>query len=191
MAALRQLDGLPATRLAFEFLILTAARSGEVRGATWDEINLSAATWTVPGRRMKSRDPHVVPLSKRALEILQAAKVAHPTSTLIFPGAKQGRPLSDMTLTKVLRAAGLGGIATAHGFRSSFKDWCAEFAQVRDDVSEAALAHAIPNKVRAAYLRTNFLDERRTLMQRWSDYVSAVAVTVETLDQILPIRRAI
>ncbi len=181
--ALRTLAGLPATRLAFEFLILTAARSGEVRGATWGEINTATATWTVPGPRMKSRDRHIVPLSDRAVEILRAARDAYPGSALVFPGAKQGRPLSDMTLTKALRSAELGGKATAHGFRSSFKDWCAEFAQVRDDVSEAALAHAIPNKVRAAYLRTNFLDERRTLMQRWSDYLSGNADGAKTSGQ--------
>jgi integrase len=84
----------------------------------------------------------------------------------VFPGTKPGLPLSDMTLTKVLRDAGLNGKATTHGFRSSFKDWCAEVARVRDEVSEAALAHKIPDKVRAAYLRTRFLDERRKLMQR-------------------------
>jgi integrase len=163
--------GLPATRLAFEFLILTAARSNEVRGAVWDEIDTKAALWTIPGLRMKARDAHIVPLSDRALEVLKLARAANPDHQMIFPGAKQGRPLSDMTLTKVLRSAGLNGMATAHGFRSSFKDWCAEIAQVRDEVSEAALAHKIPNKVRAAYLRTNFLDERRGVMQRWTDFV--------------------
>jgi integrase len=168
--------GLPATRLAFEFLILTAARSNEVRGAVWDEIDVKAALWTIPGMRMKAREAHIVPLSDRALEVLKLARAANPDHQLVFPGAKQGRPLSDMTLTKVLRSGGLNGMATAHGFRSSFKDWCAEIAQVRDEVSEAALAHKIPNKVRAAYLRTNFLDERRGLMQRWTDFV----VTKET-----------
>ena len=123
---------------------------------------------------MKARDPHVIPLSQRALDILKSARVAYPDSELVFPGAKQGRPLSDMTLTKVLRSAALGDRATAHGFRSSFKDWCAEIAKASDDVSEAALAHKIPNKVRAAYLRTKFLDERRLLMQQWADYVSRV-----------------
>jgi integrase len=127
---------------------------------------------------MKARDPHVVPLSQRALEILKSARGAYPDSELVFPGAKQGRPLSDMTLTKVLRSAGLGDRATAHGFRSSFKDWCAEVAKVDDDVSEAALAHKIPNKVRAAYLRTKFLDERRVLMQKWTDYVAAEPVAM-------------
>ncbi len=164
--------GLPTTWLAFELLILTAARSNEIRSATWDEFDLVGALWTIPAIRMKARDPHVVPLSDRAVAVLKAARADYPDSELVFPGAKPGRPLSDMTLTKVLRSAGLGGRATAHGFRSSFKDWCAEFAQARDEVSEAALAHKIPNKVRAAYLRTSFLDERRALMQRWEDYVS-------------------
>jgi integrase len=170
---LRRQSGLPATRLAFEFLILTAARSNEVRSATWDEVDMASALWTIPGERMKARDPHVVPLSDRALEILNNARAVNPNDRFLFPGSKPGRPLSDMTLTKLLRSAGLSGRATAHGFRSSFKDWCAERAQVRDEVSEAALAHKIPNKVRAAYLRTNFLDERRTLMQRWADFASA------------------
>jgi integrase len=172
VARLRTLGGRLATRLAFEFLILTAARSGEVRLATWDEIDPNAALWTVPAARMKSRIEHVVPLTTRSLTILSEARAAHPGSQFIFPGAKLGMPLSDMTLTKVLRDAGLGGQATAHGFRSSFKDWCAEAAKVRDEVSEAALAHTIPDKVRAAYLRTRFLEERRALMEGWADYVA-------------------
>jgi integrase len=169
---LRGLEGWTATRLAFEFLILTAARSGEVRLANWYEVDLDAALWTVPAERMKARVEHAVPLAPRALAILREARAAYPKSELVFPGTKPGLPLSDMTLTKVLRDAGLDGKATAHGFRSSFKDWCAEVAKVRDEVSEAALAHKIPDKVRAAYLRTRFLDERRQLMQDWADYVA-------------------
>lgn len=173
MMRIRQLSGWPATRLAFAFLVLTAARSNEVRGAHWDEIDRANGLWVIPAARMKARDPHVIPLSARALEVLDVARVAFPDDDLVFPGTKPGRPLSDMTLTKVLRDAGLGGRATAHGFRSSFKDWCAEIAKVRDEVSEAALAHKIPNKVRAAYLRTSFLDERRMLMDDWSTYVAS------------------
>ena len=169
---LRGLEGWAATRLAFEFLILTASRSGEVRLATWDEFDLDAALWTVPSERMKARVAHTVPLAPRALAILRGARAAYPKSELVFPGTKPGLPLSDMTLTKVLRDAGLDGKATAHGFRSSFKDWCAEVAKVRDEVSEAALAHKIPDKVRAAYLRTRFLDERRQLMWDWADYLA-------------------
>lgn len=164
---LRGLEGWAATRLAFEFLILTAARSGEVRLAIWEEIDLNNALWTVPPERMKARIEHAVPLAPRALAILREVRATYPASDLIFPGTKPGLPLSDMTLTKVLRDADLAGKATAHGFRSSFKDWCAEVAKVPDEVSEAALAHKIPNKVRAAYLRTRILDKRRRLMQGW------------------------
>ena len=172
VSLLRGLEGWTATRLAFEFLILTASRSGEVRLATWDEIDLDAALWTVPAERMKGRAEHAVPLAPRAVAILREARAAYPKSEFVFPGTKPGLPLSDMTLTNVLRDAGLNGQATAHGFRSSFKDWCAEVAKVRDEVSEAALAHKIPDKVRAAYLRTRFLDERRHVMQHWARYVA-------------------
>jgi integrase len=169
---LRDLDGWTATRLAFEFLILTASRSGEVRLATWREIDLGNAVWTVPAERMKARVEHLVPLASRALAVLREARAAYPMSDLVFPGTKPGLPLSDMTLTKVLRDAGLDGKATAHGFRSSFKDWCAEVAKARDEVSETALAHRIPDKVRAAHLRTQFLEERRSLMQAWARYLA-------------------
>src|SRR5215813_7763153 len=169
---LRKLEGWAATRLAFEFLVLTASRSGEVRLATWREIDLGNALWTVPAERMKARVEHVVPLAPRALAVLREARIAYPTSDLVFPGTKLGLPLSDMTLTKVLRDAGLDGKATPHGFRSSFKDWSAEAAKARDEVSEAALAHTIPDKVRAAYLRTRFLEERRQLMGAWARYIA-------------------
>jgi integrase len=179
VARLRGLGGRAATRLAFEFLILTATRSGEVRLATWDEIDLDAALWKLPAARMKARAEHAVPLAPRALAILREARAVSPDSELIFSGAKLGRPLSDMTLTNVFRRAGHGGQATPHGFRSSFKDWCAEIAKVRDEVSEAALAHATPDKVRAAYLRTRFLEERRQLMRDWADYVGEPATEVQ------------
>jgi integrase len=169
---LRKLEGWAATRLAFEFLVLTASRSGEVRLATWREIDLGNALWTVPAERMKARVEHVVPLAPRALAVLREARIAYPTSDLVFPGTKLGLPLSDMTLTKVLRDAGLDGKATPHGFRSSFKDWSAEVAKARDEVSEAALAHTIPDKVRAAYLRTRFLEERRQVMGAWARYIA-------------------
>jgi integrase len=172
VAKLRSLPARPATRLAFEFLILTATRSGEVRLASYAEINEANRIWTIPAERMKAREAHVIPLSSRALEILALLGDACHQDDLLFPGRNLGQPMSDMTLTKLLRDAGLSGQATAHGFRSSFKDWCAEYLKIRDEVSEAALAHTIPDKVRAAYLRTRFLDERRDLMQAWSDYVT-------------------
>ncbi len=118
---------------------------------------------------MKSGETHVVPLSDRALEILQEARKLH-NGPVVFPGT-QGQPLSDNTLSKLMRDAGIAG--TPHGFRSAFKDWCAEMG-VRDEVSEAALAHADPNAVRAAYRRTRFLDERVGLMQRWAAFVCGV-----------------
>ena len=166
LRALRVRGGLISSRLCLEFVVLTAVRSGEGRGARWREIDLDAATWTVPRERTKTKVEHVLPLSARAIEILAEARAAHPSSALIFPGTK-GQQLSDMTLLKRLRDMGLNGKATIHGFRSSFKVFCAE-AGVRDQLSEAALAHADRNSVRAAYLRTDFLDERRDLMQRWA-----------------------
>ena len=170
---LRSRPASPATRFAFEFLILTAARSGEVRGALWSEINLNDLIWTIPGsdpssgRRMKSGETHVVPLAERAVAILHEARALHEGG-LIFPGS-EGQPLSDNTLSKLMRDLKLDG--TPHGFRSAFKDWAAETG-VRDEVSEAALAHADTNRVRAAYRRTRFLEERVLLMQAWADFVS-------------------
>ena len=122
----------------------------------------------IPAVRMKADRAHDVPLSDQALAILADARKAHPKSRLIFPGTK-GQALSDMTFTKRLRDMKLADRATAHGFRSSFKDWASENG-IRDEVSEAALAHTIPDKVRAAYLRTRFLEERRTVMQQWADH---------------------
>jgi integrase len=162
------------TRLAFEFLILTVARSGEARGALWREIDFDYATWTIPGfdpdtaRRMKAGETHVVPLSKQTISVLKRARRLYPEGFLIFPGAN-GTPLSDNTLSKFMRDGAVPG--TPHGFRSAFKDWAAENG-IRDEVSEAALAHADRDKVRAAYRRTRFLDERRPLMQAWADFVS-------------------
>ena len=160
--------GWPTTRLAFEFLILTAARSGEIRGAVWSEFDLGKAIWVIPKERMKSRKSHAVPLSPRCLAILRAARTLNPHGVLAFEGVKKGRPLSDMTFTKLLRDVGLGERATAHGFRSSFKDWCAEVARVPNEVSEAALAHTIKDPVQAAYLRTNFFAQRKSLMEAWA-----------------------
>jgi integrase len=167
LGKLRQRAGPLASRLAFEFLVLTATRSGEVRGAAWSEIDLPARLWTIPAERMKARVEHIVPLSDRAAAILVTARATFPNGDLCFPNAK-GVRFSDMVFTKALRDMGFGERATAHGFRTSFKTWAAETG-VRDEVSEAALAHTDPNPVRAAYRRTTFLDERRVVMQAWSD----------------------
>lgn len=160
-------------RLALQFAILTAARSGEVRGATWDEIDMDAATWTIPASRMKAGDIHTIPLSAAALGILLEVQsfMSGRKGQTVFPGLK-GKPLSDMTLAKALRVAG-GENATVHGMRSTFRDWIAEkLPSVPGDVAEAALAHAIPNRVEAAYRRTKYLDQRRELMAKWADYLS-------------------
>lgn len=160
----------PATVLALEFLIHTAARSGEVRGAKWSEFDLERRLWTIPAfdpvtgvRRMKAGGTHVVPLTEASIRLLAAARRLGD-GPVVFPGSR-GQPLSDSTLSKLMREMGAGG--TPHGFRSTFKDWCAETG-VRDEVSEAALAHADQNKVRAAYRRTLFLDERIGVMAAWS-----------------------
>jgi integrase len=166
---LRERGGPLASRLAFEFLVLTATRSGEARGAAWNEMDLPARLWIIPAQRMKARAEHIVPLSHRAVAIVETARATFPDSDLCFPNA-QGVRFSDMVFTKALRDMGLGQRATAHGFRTSFKTWAAETG-VRDEVSEAALAHTDPNAVRAAYRRTTFLDERRVVMQAWADVV--------------------
>ena len=180
VGSLRERAAMTSTKLLFEFLILTATRSGEARGALWEEINFESKLWTIPGvdpvtgRRMKSGETHVVPLSDRAIEILREARKLHD-GMVVFPGSK-GQPLSDNTLSKLMRDARVAG--TPHGFRSAFKDWAAEVG-VRDEVSEAALAHADPNAVRAAYRRTRFLDERVGLMQQWADCVCGDVNTVD------------
>ena len=159
-------------RLALRFAILTAGRSGEVRGATWAEIDTEQRTWTIPAERMKAGKGHVVALSEAAMEILEAAKPFRSAkkNAFVFPG-KPGKPLSDMTLTKVLRDMGYTDI-TVHGFRSSFRDWAAERTATPGDVVEAALAHTIRNKVEAAYRRTNYLEKRRVLMGDWAAYLT-------------------
>lgn len=160
------------SRLALEFLILTATRSGEVRGATMDEINSSNHLWTIPAERMKMGKAHTIPLSTSALHVLERVRPYFaPVSNLIFPGKNVKRPLSDMTLIKVLRVAELP--YTVHGFRSSFRDWVAEQTSYSGEIAEAALAHSIANKVEAAYRRTDYLEKRRPLMQDWERFCIA------------------
>lgn len=161
------------TRPMMEFLILTACRSGEVRGACWSEIDLDSAIWTIPGERMKAKMAHRVPLSVRAVEILKAQSGKH--KDLVFPSSRDRVALSDMVLTAFLRRVNAqsdspGRIATAHGFRSSFRDWCSEQNYSRD-LAERALAHAVQNKVEAAYHRTDLLEHRRPMMLAWSEFV--------------------
>ncbi len=161
------------SRLALLFIIHTACRSLEVRGARWAEIDLQAGEWTVPAERMKMSREHVVPLTTGARAILERAhSVRRHDTDLIFPSSV-GKALSDNTLSKLLRDAEIDG--TPHGFRTSFKVWASENG-VRDEVSEAVLAHGDPDRVRAAYRRTTFIDDRRIAMQRWSDFVAGILV---------------
>ena len=156
-------------RLAFEFLILTAARSGEVRGALWSEIDLTERTWTIPAERMKADVEHIVPLSDAALDVLKRARVhKQDGNDLVFPGTRHGKPMSDMTLTKICRDAEID--AVPHGFRSSFRDWVSEETDFDRDVAEMALAHTIANPVEAAYRRGKLLQKRGKLMNLWADY---------------------
>lgn len=158
------------TRLALEFLILTASRSGEVRGAKWAEIDLEAKLWTVPADRMKVGKRHIVPLTDAAIKALERARPYYAAcSDLIFPGRNVLRPMSDMTLLKVMRCAKLP--FTVHGFRSAFRDWAAEKTSFPGEVAEAALAHTVANRVEAAYRRTDYLDKRKVLMRDWADFV--------------------
>ena len=159
----------PAAKLAFEFLVLTAARSGEVRGALWSEIDLDASVWTVPAVRMKANRSHEVPLSPHAKAVLDAARALENHSGLVFPSPR-GRPLSDMTLSKLLKERGIK--AVPHGFRSSFRDWAAEETNHPREVVEAALAHAVKDKVEAAYARSTLFERRRRLMDEWAAYLS-------------------
>lgn len=160
---------------ALEFAILTAARSGEVRGATWDEIDMATKVWTVPGDRMKAGREHRVPLSDAALLLLRALLPAKPVG-LVFPSATdKARPLSDMTLSAVLRRLEVD--AVPHGFRSTFRDWSAENTSHPRDVAEMALAHTIGNKVEAAYRRGDLFDKRRMLMDDWARFVSTPPAT--------------
>lgn len=154
--------------LAFEFLILTASRTNEVLMASWDEFDLDELTWTIPARRMKGNETHIVPLSQRSLTLLRCMKSIAGDKGLVFPGRGVGRPLSNMVFLMTLRRMEL--TVTAHGFRSSFRDWAAEETVFPNFVVEKALAHAIENKVEAAYRRGDLLKKRRELMEAWAAY---------------------
>ncbi len=169
--AVRASRAWTGTKLAFHFLVLTAARSGEVRGAEWDEVDMPAGVWTIPGTRMKMQRAHRVPLSARAVQVLEAAR-ALDGSRLVFPGAR-GTRLDDVTLSKLLRDLGIAGVP--HGFRSTFRDWAAEETNHPREVVEAALAHVVQNKVEAAYARSDLFERRRRLMDDWSIYVAGGA----------------
>lgn len=168
-------SGNDVTRHLLEFTILTAARSGETRGMIWDEVDFSSATWIVPAHRMKAKAVHRVPLSTRAIKLLLQRRKAAPHVELVFPSPR-GSILTDMSLTKFLRHHKAisdvpGRVATAHGFRSSFRDWASETGVSRD-LAERALAHTIRNHTEAAYHRTDLLEQRREVMEAWAGHVA-------------------
>ena len=166
---IRRSGARPSVKLALEFLALTACRSGEVRGARWEEIDMEAGVWTIPAARMKSRREHRVPLSGRAREILAEAKADAPRSERVFPSAR-GLELQALRLSELFRELEIP--AVPHGFRSSFRDWAAERTDAPHAVMEAALAHAVKNKVEAAYARSDLFERRRVLMEQWAEYLS-------------------
>ncbi len=166
MQNLRTRPGIAAR--ALEFLILTAARSGEVRGASWSELDLDKAIWTIPAERMKAGAEHRVPLSNAALELLSNAPRL-TDSDLVFPGTK-GQPLSDMSITAVMRRMKLD--AVPHGFRSTFRDWAGEKTNYPRELAEQALAHTLTNKVEAAYRRGDALEKRREMMNEWAAHIA-------------------
>lgn len=160
--------------LALQFTILTAARSGEVRGATWDEIDVKERLWTIPGERMKAGKPHIIPLSSAAIDIVHTLSEA-PCGPYVFPGARRGKPLSDMTLTKALRdmetTNAKGEPVTAHGFRSTFSDWARNETDFPRELIEESLAHSL-GKVEAAYRRGAAIEKRRELMEAWQLFIA-------------------
>ena len=180
MDRLKGCDGMGAR--ALEFVILTAARSGEVRGARWSEIDLDKGLWIVPADRMKAKREHRVPLSADALDLLRSLPRVEG-SDLVFPAARGG-PLSDMTLSAVTRRIGVD--AVPHGFRSTFRDWAAERTSYPSEVCEMALAHSVGNKVEAAYRRGDMLERRRRLMDDWAAFLKAPVPT----GNVTPIRGA-
>lgn len=186
IAKLRDQEGVAAR--ALEFTILTAARTGDTIGAVWDEVRTSERLWTVPPERMKAGKEHRVPLSARALAILNEAKCTRTLeSQFVFPGGRRGKPLSNMAMATVLRRMGQDDI-TVHGFRSTFRDWAAERTNFPSEVVEMALAHIVGNRVEAAYRRGDLFEKRRRLMADWATYCSTPAASGR--EKVIPMRRS-
>lgn len=181
MCDLRERAGVAAA--ALEFLILTAARTSEVIGARWEEMNLSTRTWVVPAERMKARAIHRVPLSNAALVVLERMRVIQQDE-FVFPSTKKGKRLSNMALLVLLRRMKRTDLTT-HGFRSTFSDWAAECTNFPREVAEIALAHTISNKVEAAYPRGDLFDKRCRLMDAWAEYCAA---TISAPGTVVPLR---
>lgn len=182
IADLRQREGTAAQ--ALEMTIICASRSGEVLGATWGEFDRNAKVWTIPGNRMKAGIEHRVPLTDRALAILDAAEKLK-TSDYVFPGARKGKPLSNMAMAVLLKKRMKHAGLTVHGFRSSFRDWAGEHTSFPREVAEAALAHIVGDEVERAYRRGDALEKRRKLMAAWAQYISSPKAKT---DNITPIR---
>ncbi len=172
IAELRQREGLAAR--ALEFVILTAARTGDVIGARWDEIDLGSALWTIPAARTKGGCEHRVPLSEPAVALLRRLNATRD-GDFVFPGGRRGKPLSSMALLMTLRRMGRGGELTSHGFRSTFRDWVAERTNFSNELGEMALAHAVGDKVEAACRRGDLFNKRRRLMDAWARFCTAAS----------------
>ena len=181
MAELRERDAIAAR--ALEFAILTAARTGEALGATWDEIDLDGKVWTVPAERMKAHREHRIPLSDRAVKILQHLP-REANSPFIFPGTKAKSPLSGAAMIEIVRRMRPG--LTVHGFRSSFRDWCAERTSYPREVAEMALAHTIKDAVEKAYRRGELFEKRAKMMKDWASYCARPPVAGTMSSTSLP-----
>ena len=162
----------PQAKACLRLVALTACRSGEARGATWDEVDAESHEWRIPAHRMKAASEHRVPLSDAALAAIESVRPLRNRSNLLFPSPQRpGRPLSDMALTKLLRDTALADRATVHGFRTSFRTWASERTSVPHAVAEMALAHAVGSSVERSYARSDLFDKRRGLMDQWAQYV--------------------
>ena len=181
LSRLRERQAESVSALALEFAILTAARSGEVLGMRWNEVDKAAKVWTVPAARMKAAREHRVPLSARALAVLEEAEKAR-TGEFVFPGSRGARPLSVMAMEMVLRRMNLDNV-TVHGFRSAFRDWAGNETHFAREVAEAALAHVIGDAAERAYRRGDALEKRRALMEAWANYCEP-----DKAENILPMR---
>ena len=170
VARVRECNADLVTRLSFEFLVLTAARSGEVRRAEWSEVDWNSRIWEIPAIRMKARRPHRVPLSTRSIEVLKAAWEVSGPDGLIFPAGPSDRAASDMTFTALLRRLDIP--AVPHGFRSSFRNWVEECTETPWSVAESALAHNIGNATQSAYMTSDPFEQRRQLMERWARFIA-------------------
>jgi integrase len=180
MVELRQQENVGAR--ALEFAILTVARTGEVLGAKWNDINIAERLWAIPAERMKTGKEHRVPLSDAAMAILDEMKAIR-LSEYVFPGVRRGRPLSNMAMLVAMRRMGRGEV-TGHGFRSTFRDWCAERTNFPSEIAEMALAHVVGNKVEAAYRRGDLFQKRRQLAEAWATFCDLPAASGE----VVPLR---